>query len=172
MGTCGRFLFQKNRNKGGKCFGFIRFTGVDEPRRLEERLNQLWIGSYKLIANLSRLQRVMGHVEMVDKERSMHVKHNLTKVRDMGHQVVPGVRFVDAVKNQVWKQKRSLGDRRQDGKEWTGLEFIVKDEDMAWLQNCYVGKVHSLDDVITLQSKIMLAGLSSLVVKPMGVTWC
>lgn len=39
---------------------------------------------------------------------------------------------------------------------------------MNWLKHCHVGKVHSPDDVITLQSKFISAGILSQTVRPMG----
>lgn len=45
------------RNKEGKVFGFVRFKEVAYPHELEKRLDQIWIGSYKLRANFTRFFR-------------------------------------------------------------------------------------------------------------------
>lgn len=47
----------RKKNKDGKAFGFVRFKEVLYPYELERRLDQIWIGSYKLRANCSRFHR-------------------------------------------------------------------------------------------------------------------
>lgn len=52
----------KKKNKEGKSFGFVRFKGVAYPLELEKRLDQLWIGSYKMKVNSNRfVRRMEGH---------------------------------------------------------------------------------------------------------------
>lgn len=45
------------RNKEGKAFGFVRFKEVAYPQELERRLDQIWIGTYKLRANCIKIFR-------------------------------------------------------------------------------------------------------------------
>ncbi|KAI3515953.1 hypothetical protein L1887_14860 [Cichorium endivia] len=51
------FLFQGNENAAGRRFGFVRFLGVMEDSRFVERLNGIWMGSYKLRANIAKYGR-------------------------------------------------------------------------------------------------------------------
>lgn len=44
-------------SKFGKRFGFVQFRDVFNPRELEKSLNQIWLGTYKLRANMARFQR-------------------------------------------------------------------------------------------------------------------
>lgn len=50
------FLPEK-RDKMGKRFGFVRFRQIEEPGRILERLNKVWIGSYIIRAFLPRFER-------------------------------------------------------------------------------------------------------------------
>ncbi|KAL8507814.1 hypothetical protein ACS0TY_018372 [Phlomoides rotata] len=53
-----RDIFVLNRlDKNGKTFGFVRFGGNTNKDRLEWDLNNIWIGSYKLRANISKFAR-------------------------------------------------------------------------------------------------------------------
>ncbi|GKV52906.1 hypothetical protein SLEP1_g59459, partial [Rubroshorea leprosula] len=49
-----------------------------------------------------------------------------------------------------------------------GLEFIVKEEDLQWLEGCYVGSAHSINIIPTLQQKFFMEGYFSCKVRPMG----
>lgn len=40
-------------------FGFVRFKEVAYPMELERRLDQIWIGSYKMRENYTRFSRNM-----------------------------------------------------------------------------------------------------------------
>lgn len=50
------FIPQK-RDKFGKRFGFVKFLEVKNPKALEEQLDSLWIGSYKLRVNIPAFDR-------------------------------------------------------------------------------------------------------------------
>ncbi|GJV54846.1 RNA-directed DNA polymerase, eukaryota, partial [Tanacetum coccineum] len=45
------------RSKVGKRFGFVRFINVFDVDRLVSNLCTVWVGNYKLIANVARFQR-------------------------------------------------------------------------------------------------------------------
>lgn len=65
-------------------------------------------------------------------------------------QVARGTSFVDVVKgkgcNKIWQRKVE----RSDPEVWKGMGFVVKEEDIAWLSNCYVGGVHNPNTVYLL----------------------
>lgn len=45
------------KDKLGKRFGFVRFVDVQDQRILEEHLQDVWIGTYKLRVNIPRFER-------------------------------------------------------------------------------------------------------------------
>ncbi|KAL8480706.1 hypothetical protein ACS0TY_027302 [Phlomoides rotata] len=47
-------------NREGKRFGFVRFRSNIDKNRVEQELNDIWFGSYKLRANLSKFDRRSG----------------------------------------------------------------------------------------------------------------
>ncbi|GKV48781.1 hypothetical protein SLEP1_g55572 [Rubroshorea leprosula] len=58
------------RDRWGKRFGFVRMLGVQDVKQLEERLNRIWIGSYKLRARVAsaRRQREIGNQRCAGKK--------------------------------------------------------------------------------------------------------
>lgn len=57
---CGRVVdvfAPRKRNKEGKAFGFVTFKEVLYPQELERRLDQVWIGTFKLRVNYIRFSR-------------------------------------------------------------------------------------------------------------------
>ncbi|KAJ9547331.1 hypothetical protein OSB04_019874 [Centaurea solstitialis] len=59
----------RKRSRWGKRFGFARFVKVVDWRGLEEKLNGIWIGSFRVRANLSRFSRKGGMRGGVPKKR-------------------------------------------------------------------------------------------------------
>lgn len=45
------------KNKEGKKFAFVRFREVAFPMELEKRLDQIWIGTFKLRVNCTKFYR-------------------------------------------------------------------------------------------------------------------
>ena len=50
----------RKMSKAGKRFGFVRFVGVADNNNLEKALNDLWIGKYRIRANLAKFGRNKG----------------------------------------------------------------------------------------------------------------
>lgn len=67
----------KKKSQVGKVFGFERFQQVMNPMELEEPLNQIWIGLYKMRVNLSRFHR------KPDGFVSQEVKQGQSKVQEL-----------------------------------------------------------------------------------------
>ncbi|KAH1205609.1 Protein ENHANCED DISEASE RESISTANCE 2 [Glycine max] len=50
-------FISKHRNKGGRKYGFVRFSGVTDVRRLERQLDNLIISGMKLYVNVPKYER-------------------------------------------------------------------------------------------------------------------
>lgn len=50
---------------------------------------------------------------------------------------------------------------------WKGWEFIVTEEDMAWLKRCYVGEMHLTDNVDVLREKMLMEGITTINLVPL-----
>ncbi|GKD47616.1 RNA-directed DNA polymerase, eukaryota [Tanacetum coccineum] len=62
------------KSKSGKQFGFVRFINVFNEERLVNNLCTVWIGRYKLQANLARFKRTLVNV---DKTQSKNEGSNM-----------------------------------------------------------------------------------------------
>lgn len=51
---------------------------------------------------------------------------------------------------------------------WRGLDFQIKEDEMAWLNQCFVGYVHNPDAVYLLQDRLVDEGVFSFTIVPMG----
>lgn len=53
----------RKKSKTGKVFGFARFVELKNEKRLEEQLRNVWFGTCKVWANISRFNREV-HITM------------------------------------------------------------------------------------------------------------
>lgn len=105
------------KNKEGKSFGFVRFTEVAYPMELEKRLDQLWIGSYKIRANCTRYHR-LEEGRTVKSEPS---KGDVVRTNQVWNLTRRSVSFADVVRGgkvkKVWQKKNDVREI------WKGLDF-------------------------------------------------
>lgn len=155
-----------HRDRYGRRYGFVRFVKNGDPFELERRLQQIWIGTYKLRVRLS-----------VSKHGTQQVINQTAIPRsNLPNGLVPDATYADVLAgrpknaNKQWRPKKlTLLDSREIHKEqWRGLTHEVSEEDMEWLKNCYAGQVHDPDAVFELKEKIFAEGLYSIKVTPMG----
>lgn len=114
----------RKKNKQGKIFGFARFKDILYPQELKRRLDQIWIGTYKLKANCTRFRREsegQGVQRVGDKvqphEPSKYYMHHIRKVaksksfsdviqRNEGPKQGNENSKQGKVKKKVWRRKR------------------------------------------------------------------
>lgn len=65
-------------------------------------------------------------------------------------------------------QHGTTGASTNQEDEWRGLSFIVPPEDKRWLEQCYVGILHSVKDVSMMLKHMYEEGLFSVSVRSMG----
>lgn len=80
--------------------------------------------------------------------------------------VVTGVSFANKVRGKNTQQKWQR--KKVDTEVWRGLDFTVKEDELAWLQKCYVGYVHNANVVYLLQDRLIDEGVFTFTVTPMG----
>nr|GEW07009.1 nucleotide-binding alpha-beta plait domain-containing protein [Tanacetum cinerariifolium] len=86
------------RDKNGKRFGFVRFINVFNKERLVDNLCTVWIGRYKMQANIAHFQRSQG-------KSSSNVKQNGGYVSKSKSVPTPNVNtevFVNSVGNKSY----------------------------------------------------------------------
>lgn len=156
------------RNKEGKAFGFVRFKDVWYPNELERRLDQIWIGTYKIKANYTRFtrQKVVGETH---KEQQRKAPATMQYQHHRKQQEVKGASYVDVVKGKLGNKKWRKKINGANSDEWRGLDFVANEEDIACrLNNCFVGCVHNPNVVDLLQDRIVEEGVTNFNITPMG----
>ncbi|GLU18987.1 hypothetical protein SLE2022_352590 [Rubroshorea leprosula] len=116
------------RDRWGKRFGFVRMRGVQDVKQLEERLNRIWIESYKLRARVAssrrqreiRSQRNAGKKSGTDRvqrrfeqRRSARLKEGIREQRF----VQPGLSYVQAVMGDSRKHSALVLNKQEEKKE-------------------------------------------------------
>nr|GEZ08024.1 nucleotide-binding alpha-beta plait domain-containing protein [Tanacetum cinerariifolium] len=72
------------RSKAGKRFGFVRFINVFDVERLVNNLCTIWIGRYKIHANIARFQRAPMN-NSSSQFKNSEAKRNYTYTDAKGH---------------------------------------------------------------------------------------
>lgn len=110
------------RDKEGQLFGFVRFPKKYEEDELLEKLNKIWIGSFKLQVFVLRFRR--------EEKAGIQKNHTVQNVR-VGALVEENLSFAEAVNGT----RRGKEQMKQDMGE---IQFQSKAEDKVWLDGCYV----------------------------------
>ncbi|GKV01589.1 hypothetical protein SLEP1_g14135 [Rubroshorea leprosula] len=171
------------KSKLGRRFGFVRFLEVKNEVELERQLDQIRVGMSKLWVNRPRFRKEEGR----NRADSKPVVMNLVKPGRSFAEVVKGNHGLEVNKGRHLQQVSSARDCQNKQQKsnspksqtqvWimknnvrasAGLEFNVKEEDLLWLEGCYVGIAHSVNIILTLQQKFFMEGYFSCKVRPMG----
>ncbi|GKV47623.1 hypothetical protein SLEP1_g54507 [Rubroshorea leprosula] len=149
------------KSKSGSRFGFVRYLDVKNEVELERQLDQVKVGSSKLWVNRPRFRKDEERNRVITKSAGMeHVKPTRSYA-----EVVKGNHGLEA--NQVRQLQTTLGARVNQYKQqklnsskpssqvWimknndrasAGLEFVVKEKELLWLEGCYIGTAYSGGD--------------------------
>ncbi|GKV15257.1 hypothetical protein SLEP1_g26053 [Rubroshorea leprosula] len=139
----------QRRSKSGSRFGFVRFLEVRNAKELESQLDQIRIEGRKIWVNLAKYLEERGEKEKVRRG----INEN---------KVIHGKSFADVPEQrQEWKMKNRE-------KEWSGMEYTVKEEDFEWLKGCYIGIARSVEIVPILQERFYMEGYFSCRLRAMG----
>ncbi|XP_020207011.1 uncharacterized protein LOC109792041 [Cajanus cajan] len=137
------------RNRWGQRYGFVRFSGVENDKILEQQLDRIKIGNIKMHVNIpcykknewsngnngKNLQTQLGKIEE-QKGRNMGFK------RKTYAQVVQG----GLMKGNVeWKPKQKQHSHEGEGVDrWLGQDIDVPEENVKWLEQCWVGRLKDI----------------------------
>jgi hypothetical protein len=186
------------KNKQGNFFGFVRFKGIDETKVAEERMREIWFGTYKLWANVARftkeggfqnefggkLHTLDGRSKETEKKRHKHneapvrsrkIGWDRTKVGNLSY-AEAACRKADGAGRQVamiGEGHQSLHENNTkktqvDNREWRGLSFETIEEDRVWARKGLIGMVNNIDEVPLIQQKILDVGITTAKIIPMG----
>jgi hypothetical protein len=160
-GRVGEVYVPKKRDKRGNRFGFVKFKEVKSIEALSGRLEDVWIGTFKLKVNLSLFDR-NGKRDPTSQRKVSGVsgKNSAeTSASDGGNRANAEKPFMAAL----------MGPPKAGGKNaLPSLEIEVATNMMGVLQGSYVGRLGKGVEFRALQVKLWLAGLHSVRVASMG----
>jgi len=165
-------------NRWGQRFGFVRFLGVNDSRKLESQLDNIRIGNWKLHVNLPKYRR---HERIISNGRSWKEYQGDKSEHNQG---LKGKQEVKKV-HKVWKRKtkyqtyaqvvKGVNMGREDDDQWKGIEIRVAEE-KEWLEKSFVGRLQNMDDLEKLKESFMLNGMGFIHIRYLGdnavlLTW-
>ncbi|KAL8469021.1 hypothetical protein ACS0TY_032008 [Phlomoides rotata] len=127
----------KRVNREGKRFGFVRFGSNIDKCRVEQELNDIWFGSYKLRANLSKFDKKSGtnkadsNTKMTSIGPSNSVQGNAWRKSDIS--------YAEAVKGSLRQPNENRNNQTQDDRSYAGLRYVSTVEDRERLKGCFIG---------------------------------
>ncbi|GLT77415.1 hypothetical protein SLA2020_490030, partial [Shorea laevis] len=106
------------RDKRGKRFGFVRMMGVQDVFHMEQRLNQIWIGLYKLRVRVAedRVHRRSEYQRKAGTEGGKKIENCFQKL------VQPDKSYVQVVAGNSLEEKRVSVDNQQGNTTDEGKE--------------------------------------------------
>lgn len=165
-GTAIDIYIPNRKDRTARKFGFVKFLN---PKALEVKLDNIWIGTYKLRVNAMKFVRDTDRGAMKSDYAFKEAAHNgkfFVGNRSYANVVVGG-RSNDQPKTSNPHSKASFKE-----KTWSGIEFNVSEEEMAWLKGSYMGKTIDLEGLLCLKKKIIHEGLLSVTLTSIGGIRC
>ncbi|GLU15451.1 hypothetical protein SLE2022_319410 [Rubroshorea leprosula] len=172
------------RDRRGKRYGFVRLTGVKDVIQMERRLNEIWIGSYKMRVKIAK--------DRQRKESKPRKVQGVFKANgstcSMYRLVQPGHSYAQAVKGQgkrtdneleqlqekVYEAvpekegvKAGMQENSEVGKTEETIEFTPTGEELQWLEGGMVAVVRSMAMVSEIQEHMDADG-GSISISPIG----
>ncbi|GKU97404.1 hypothetical protein SLEP1_g10553 [Rubroshorea leprosula] len=141
--------YLNRKGKDGRRFGFVRFQGVADEIALESQLDMIVVDGLKLRVNRRRFSKSRRNMPLeIEKKttiiRNERDRRSFTEV--VGGASIPGEKeSTRGGPSTVGKMGKREWKAKQDGKGWSGLEFVVEEEEYTWLKGCYVGEVHAVE---------------------------
>lgn len=157
--------------KLGKAFGFVRFIQVDEVDRLIANLCTIWIGSFKVHANMARFSRLQGHARENIKSTNAAPTPHGNKSFSIPVSQQQQNSYASVLRNGVHIESSSaVKHAHEDPSE----PAMVLDEsclnskvfDFAW-----AGSVKEFQSLPNLSSICIREGFSDVVLKYLGGLW-
>lgn len=137
VGRISDIFLPKKRDRYGKVFGFVRFPRIYNEEDLLTKLNEVWIGSYKIRVSTPRFNRNEQHKLSVNPRKSIQVQGGYRR-RD--------VSYADAFKGKINVMAIDGDNPTQEEKSKdceVRIEFCTKEHERRWLESCYTGYIKS-----------------------------
>ncbi|GKE69367.1 nucleotide-binding alpha-beta plait domain-containing protein [Tanacetum coccineum] len=150
------------RTREGKRFGFVRFINVFNVDRLVNNLCTIWVGRFKLHANLARFQRALLKERQIPaKSIGVEPRGAIKSSRLNNETMESGKSFVNVV-----KASNTVG--------FMDSPPIVLDDECVCskdLSNSLMGRVKEFASITNLKTALLNEGFGDLTVKYLGELW-
>ncbi|GKV46638.1 hypothetical protein SLEP1_g53612 [Rubroshorea leprosula] len=184
------------RDRRGKRFGFVRMEGVQDVKQVEEKLNRIWIGSYKLRVRLAvdrgqhrlSIQGKAGVQVNIREQRYVQPGKSFVQAV-LGHSSKAGedqalIKTVDGLpkgeavdrvsSNQMMPEIPAVsgaaiktGNVMVESMREEIIEFAPLHEEKQWLEGSMVAVVRSMSLISTIQERIDVDG-GLINISPLG----
>ncbi|MCH92888.1 endonuclease/exonuclease/phosphatase family protein, partial [Trifolium medium] len=161
FGRVGDIFIPAKKNKFGQRFGFVRFKVVSDVDVLLDKLQDIWLGKFKLRVNVSRFGRD-SRVAVVAQETTSEL------VRARCAAAVPDKSFLEALSNKVGTSKVVSQTISLPLPPPRSVYLEVSSSRLHFLKNCLVGFLKEDVDPIVFMDRLVLEGFHDLNVCPMG----
>jgi len=146
-------FISRKLNKRNLRFGFVRFQGVVDEVDMERKLDSIWIGMWKLQANLIRF----CNGEVSKNERFS--KKGPVKTQNAWRPKANHRSFAQVVTGEI------SGNPHLDSDV---VQLDVNVESTSRLENCFVGRLLEFFDLQSVQKSFILGGFSVVRLRYMG----
>ncbi|WJX71605.1 hypothetical protein P8452_55583 [Trifolium repens] len=172
----GEVFIPNKLDKGGKRFGFARFEDVEDKQKLLHKLEETWIGTYKLRANLPKFRRG----EEIRKPIDSGGRYGGTTGGEARFQT-NGQSFKDVVQGEkkttvhnqfAWKAKPKIksNSRLTDEEYRAGIMAIeAEPENLKRLEGSYVGILRDMAEADSIQITIWMEGFQNIKAPQLGL---
>jgi RNA recognition motif-containing protein len=149
FGRVWEIYMPKKLDKRGRRFGFVKFKVVSEVELLNDKLQDVWMGTFKLLVNISRFARSDNKT---DSSQSNHGTRSALQLKEVGS----GSSFRTALMGGASASKAVV------------MKVLVNEELCKELQGSVVGTLAREKDVRRIQTTLYMEGFRSISVTHMG----
>ncbi|KAL8546183.1 hypothetical protein ACS0TY_006046 [Phlomoides rotata] len=139
IGNVRDVFISKKFDKSGRRYRFVRFGGEVNTLMVEEKLNNVWFGTYKLRANISKFARKTEN----NKIRTVHEIPYKTSNNQTIHQEafrIEKLSYSDVVGGRT--NTRVSGDQRENySPKGAGYNYESSEDDRAFLNRRFTGQL-------------------------------
>ncbi|GKV44390.1 hypothetical protein SLEP1_g51580 [Rubroshorea leprosula] len=173
------------RDKWGKRYGFVRMTGVQSEQEMVRKLNDIWIGSYKVRvkvveARRRQISRVRRALRVLEERKQ---EHRMDRLVQPGHSYVQAVvrshpqiretpssagalqeKVGQSVENEAVESpvknavRHGMVENISGQSKEKAIEFAPMKEETKWLEGSMVAEVKSVSLISNIQARLDVDG--------------
>ncbi|GAB4834922.1 hypothetical protein Ancab_033189, partial [Ancistrocladus abbreviatus] len=130
---------------------------------MAQKLNQIWIGSFKLAINVAKFGKKAGaNYKSVSSPKTAPSKYGPTGLR--------GMSYVDVVRSPPRANYLSNQEHGESKQQQVHLcvEVNSYESELSWLRGSFTGILKSINTLLDLGKKVKEAGIRNCLTRPIG----